>query len=138
MAFSIFQSREEKERKAAEYRKRLLPFGEAQQALERNLVNVCFSTSVMDENERFYELICVKDILLMPDETEKDKKRKKTAMEKWYNARLQKKLPEEDRQALIILAKMITQADSLESFPDKEKAAEMIKKGLPSEVENWF
>ena len=34
MEFSIFRSKEEKERRAAEYRKKMLPFGDAQQALQ--------------------------------------------------------------------------------------------------------
>ena len=119
MAFSIFRTKEDREKRLQEYRAKMAPLGEEQIAHEKKLAAACVRSGDLDDSEAYYAFLRLKEILLAEKETPDAKKTQK-ALRQWSDSILVKKLPGNEKKQLYSLAFLSVHASALEELPGME------------------
>lgn len=112
----------EQVRKEKEYKNRMFPFGDTQQARETEILREILETKLSD-TDMLYQLLCVKECLQFPDDEDCAEN-----LAEWRASPLAKRLTAKDRAVFQALAKLEEGCTGLEEFPDaKTVRAEAAK-----------
>lgn len=125
----LYSTPEEKKEHEQDYFQSVFPFGEEQKQREAALLKACVHAPVK-ESEKMYQLLLLKNLY-----SDAKHAALEDSLAKWYRAPLLKRWPDLARAALLSLAQLSLQAESLETLPDAEHiltyAAEIEKELLP-------